>query len=558
MAESKSKSNLREKLAGLREAFLRKLPERLVEAEEAWRKALESRWDAEACAAAHRIVHSLAGSSATFGLTTLSGKARKLEGLLNGVMEGELAPSEELEAQIRVHLEDLKRTDLHEAGPAAADSMSAGVEMTYRRKDVRADRDTKTVFLVDDDPVQLENLSVQISHFGYSVRTFSALDELRYAMRETTPAAIIIDIIFPEGRLAGVETVVEIQKGRDPQLPVIFISCRNDIHARLQAVKAGGEAYFLKPPNLIDIIDKLDELTTRKEPEPYRILIVDDDPDLAEYHASVLADAGMMTTIVGDPLKVLDPLVEFHPDLILMDMYMPACSGQQLARTIRQMGAYFSIPIVYLSTETDINRQLTAMSMGGDDFLTKPIQPPHLISSVAIRAERMRIVRSLMERDGLTGLLNHTKTEEQLHIALARAVRQKCTVSFAMVDLDRFKSVNDTYGHATGDRVLVAVSRLLQQRLRKTDVIGRYGGEEFAVILYDTDLDSAAKVLDNIRASFSQLKHQTEGTELTATFSCGVASYPQYSDPMSLRNAADKALYRAKGEGRDRVVKMSE
>ena len=553
---TESGSNLRGKLSFLREAYLKKLPERIVEAEKAWHKAMESQWDSEACAAAHRVVHSLTGSSATFGLISLSSKARNLERLLKCVMEGEGFPSEELKAQIREHLEDLKRSGPNESDVCAC--MSNSTELICQRKDIPPAQDAKTVFVVDDDPAQLENLAVQISHFGYRIRAFSRLDELKEAMLETTPAAIIMDIIFPEGSLAGTKAMVEIQKARGIQLPVIFISCRNDIDARLQAVQAGGDAYFLKPPNVIDIIDKLDELTTRKESEPYRILIVDDDPDQAQYHASVLGEARMITTIVGDPLKVLDPLVEFHPDLILMDMYMPACNGEQLARTIRQMGAYFSIPIVFLSTETDISRQLTAMSMGGDDFLTKPIQPAHLISSVAIRAERMRIMRSLMERDGLTGLLNHTKTEEQLHIAAARAKRQRCGLSFAMVDIDRFKSVNDTYGHAAGDRVLVALSRLLQQRLRKTDVIGRYGGEEFAVVLYDTDLDSAAKVLDDIRISFSRLKHQTEGGDLTVTFSCGIASFPGYPDPIALCNAADKALYRAKNGGRNRTVKMCE
>jgi len=553
---SESSLSLNEKLCFLRDAYLKKLPERIVEAEAAWHRAMESRWDSEACAAAHRVVHSLTGSCATFGLASLSSKARNIERLLKCVVEEAKLPSDDIEAQIRVYMEELKNTGPHE--PELCDCLSNSAELISRRKVISTAQDAKTIFLVDDDPTQLERLAVQISHFGYCVKAFSELDELRNAMLETTPAAIVMDIIFPEGSLAGTKTMMEIQKARGSQLPVIFLSCRGDIHARLQAVQAGGDAYFLKPPNIIDLIDKLDELTTPKDPEPYRILIVDDDPDSAQYHTSVLSEAGMLTTVVGDPMKVLEPLIEFHPDLILMDMYMPTCNGEHLARTIRQMGAYFSIPIVFLSTETDITRQLTAMSMGGDDFLTKPIKPAHLISSVAIRAERMRNMRSFMERDGLTGLLNHTRTEEQLHIAVARAQRQRCGLSFAMVDIDRFKLVNDTYGHAAGDRVLVALSRLLQQRLRKTDVIGRFGGEEFAVVLYETDLDSAAYVMDSIRCSFSQLKHQTEGGALTVTFSCGVASFPRYSDPMALCKAADKALYRAKHNGRNRIVKMWE
>ncbi len=107
------------------------------------------------------------------------------------------------------------------------------------------------------------------------------------------------------------------------------------------------------------------------------------------------------------------------------------------------------------------------MSMGGDYFLTKPVEPEHLISSVAIRAERMRVIRSFMEKDSLTGLLNHTKTKESLDRSVSQVKRKNGDLAFAMIDIDRFKSVNDTYGHPTGDKVILSLSRLLQQRLRK-------------------------------------------------------------------------------------------
>ncbi len=262
----------------------------------------------------------------------------------------------------------------------------------------------------------------------------------------------------------------------------------------------------------------------------------------------------MATMTVNNPLEVMGSLADFNPDLILMDMYMPGCNGIELAKVIRQIDSYVSIPIVYLSSETDVDKQLAAMRTGGDDFLTKPIQPEHLVSYVSSRAERMRIIRSFMDRDSLTGLLNHTRTKESLGICLERARRLGSPLVFAMLDIDKFKSVNDTYGHPVGDRVILSLSRLLRQRLRKTDIIGRYGGEEFAVILPDTDIRSAKKMLDEIRESFSLIKNQAAKSEFFVTFSCGMAVYPEHEDPASICSAADRALYDAKHGGRNRVV----
>jgi diguanylate cyclase (GGDEF)-like protein len=137
---------------------------------------------------------------------------------------------------------------------------------------------------------------------------------------------------------------------------------------------------------------------------------------------------------------------------------------------------------------------------------------------------------------------------------MERARRQGAALTLAMIDLDEFKGVNDAYGHSTGDRVLVALSRLLQQRLRKTDIIGRYGGEEFTVVLCDTGLEQSRLILDSIREMFSKIRHRANDNEFTVTFSCGLASFPPHADAIGLGNAADAALYQAKREGRNRIV----
>ncbi|NJN66489.1 MAG: diguanylate cyclase [Chloroflexaceae bacterium] len=417
-----------------------------------------------------------------------------------------------------------------------------------------ASQESRCIFLVEQDPFQARDLALQIGHFGYAVHALPDLASLKQAVCHTRPSVIIMDVVFPEGNLAGAEVISEIRQLYAMPIPVMFISSRGDIQARLQAVRAGGSAYFTRPVNVSALIDQLDRLTTSEQPEPYRVLIIDDDADIAIFYEQVLQQAGMRTAAVNDPLQVMQPLFEFRPDLILMDVYMPECTGLELASVIRQQEAYVGVPIVFLSMETNRDKQLKAMHRGGDDFLNKDILPNHLVSAVESRARRSRALRSSMIRDGLTGLLNHTTIKEHLYREVLQARRRNVPMAFAMIDIDWFKSINDTYGHITGDRVLKSLSRVLQQRLRKTDVIGRYGGEEFAVMLPDTNGQKATQVMDEIRSGFAQVRQYTEAAEFHVTFSCGIADFPTYEDAIRINKAADDALYEAKRTGRNRVV----
>lgn len=412
----------------------------------------------------------------------------------------------------------------------------------------------RRIFVVEDDLNLAEELKIQLSYFGYEVTVFSTLKAFRHALQQTDAVVVLMDVTFPGDSLGGVKLMHELQQGREVPVPVVFLSSRDEFNTRLESVRAGGIAYLIKPVNIGNLVDKLDNLTSTKPVAPYRVMIVDDSLALTAYHSAVLEQAGMEVKAINDPLKVTDILPEFSPDLILIDLYMPECSGLDLAKVIRQLDAFVSIPIVFLSAESNIDKQNIAMGLGGDDFLTKPIEPQHLISSVINRIRRSMMLRSFMVRDSLTGLLNHTAIKDMLDGEVAWAMRHKTPLSFAMVDIDLFKLVNDNYGHPAGDRVIKSLSRLLKQRLRSSDLVGRYGGEEFAVVLVDADAAAAMKVLDTIRNDFSQLRHLTGENEFRVTFSCGVADISEFPDSARLCDAADKALYKAKHAGRNQVA----
>jgi len=322
-------------------------------------------------------------------------------------------------------------------------------------------------------------------------------------------------------------------------------------------VRAGCSGYFIKPVDYRDVLETLDRIT-RSEPEPYRILIVDDEGDAAEFHSATLRAAGLCTAVVTDPLDVSSQLVEFQPDVILMDVYMPGCSGVELAMVIRQEEAFVGVPIVFLSRETDRTKQIVALGLGGDDFFSKPVAPDELVPVITARAKRSRTLRTLMERDGLTGLYSHSRIVEQIEFAVRRGDRQRGEFAVAMLDIDGFKVVNDTHGHLVGDQVLKAFAYLLRQYLRMSDVLGRFGGDEFVILLPDTDGIAAVEKMEDVRRNFSAIDHDSVHGRFSVTVSCGVAEYPTALSCHELIAAADDALYGAKRAGRNRVVLAGE
>ena len=541
-------STLRSKIAKLREAFIAQFPQRISEARRCLNALHENPDDSATAAELHRILHSIKGTGNSFGfkqVASIAGEGEHFATQLADAAGTVLPKLAELLATMEV------------ASQSMHDASQPQLAPTYEIKPAPSSEpeadDAKLVYICDDDAMQAKLLMDHLLCFGYRPEAFDTTAELLKAVEVRQPAVAIMDIMFPEGASEGTRVLAEL-RAKGKQFPAIFISGRNDFDARLNAIQAGGEAYFAKPIKPMDMVIALDQLTRKIEPEPFKVLVVDDEQGVAEYHKLILESAGMIVRTLQHPAEVLEMVGSFRPDLVLMDMYMPGCTGRDVAKLIRQIPDFVSLPIIFLSSETDREKQISAMSVGADGFLTKTIQPDELISSVSLRAERMRILRSLMARDSLTGLFNHTTTTQLLENAIVTARRDKVPLSFAMIDLDRFKSVNDTYGHPVGDQVLLAMARVLQQRLRSSDLVGRYGGEEFAVILPGISQEGAKQIMDQLRVDFSHVLFHAGEVNFSCTFSCGIAGHPDFDDVETLREAADKALYQAKHQGRNTVV----
>jgi len=298
------------------------------------------------------------------------------------------------------------------------------------------------------------------------------------------------------------------------------------------------------------------DLVQNYEPEKYRVLVVEDSRVAVALIQRTLTAHGIDSRAILDPGTLLHELESYRPDLVLMDMYMPRFNGVEATRVLRQMSAYTALPIVYLSGESDISMQVEALRLGGDQFLIKPFNPVLLAAIVKTKIERFRETQRSTRLDGLTGLLNHTAAKSQLKVMVKNLTPSK-SLTVVMIDIDHFKAVNDTYGHPVGDQVIRGLAWLLKGRLRSSDMIGRYGGEEFLIALPDVTPEQARMVIDRIREDFSSLPHAHPTGALFASFSAGIASYPDFDDPQTLTEAADNALLEAKRLGRNRVERTS-
>ncbi len=402
----------------------------------------------------------------------------------------------------------------------------------------------------DEKRGMADALSRQLQFFGFKVFDIAWRGT---QLPDDKPLAVLF---VPEREnvtgeeLACVTTI----RAHCPASQLIYLGSQAAIEPIVTLMRAGIDVTIPAEDQPSMVINCILDLVQTNEQEQYRVLVVEDSRVAVALIQRTLSEHGIDTQAISDPANLLDVVELYRPDLILMDMYMPHFNGVEATRVLRQMAAYRSLPIVYLSGESDVGMQVEALRLGGDQFLIKPFNPVLLAAVVKTRIERFRETRRSSRLDGLTGLLNHTAAKSRLQAMVAKLpLHEKLTV--AMIDIDHFKAINDTYGHPVGDQVIRALAWLLKGRLRSRDLIGRYGGEEFLLALPDVSLDQAQAVIDRIRGDFSALPHAHPGGALYATFSAGISSYPMVDTAAGLTEAADRALLQAKRLGRDRVEK---
>jgi diguanylate cyclase (GGDEF)-like protein len=495
-----------------------------------------------------RRFHGFAGAGSTYGFPRISELGSEGERACNEVLRDEAPFPGALVDQFHGLLDELGR-ELDGPPSESPDGPDATGSAGPRPWDV---------LLVDEDEDDRRTFAALAEHEGIATRAVGSRAEAVRAMAERMPDGIITKSELVDG--SGYELVEHARSLPAGDAAAILIVSRvARFLDKVEAIHCGADGYFEEPIEWEALMRRLHHLLDRNRAETARVLVVEDDRPQAAFARTVLESAGYATRVCDDPQHFESDLRSFRPDIVIMDIVLPGASGYDLVRYLRQDERHATLPVLFLTTEGELQARIEGARAGGDEHLVKPVAPGLLLSTVTSRVERARFLRSLLERDGLTRLLTHTAFLERARVAIAaRQRRPERSKAWVMIDLDHFKDVNDRYGHPVGDRVLAALAGLLRKKLRQSDTMGRYGGEEFAVLLEDLKEQEAVRLVGRVLDEFGRSTHVVPGHgSFRVTFSAGVAMLEDGLDLDAWRQAADQALYVAKAAGRNRVVAAS-
>lgn len=253
------------------------------------------------------------------------------------------------------------------------------------------------VYLVESGEEIQRNLSIPLKRAGFNLVSFSHHSELEDKIKQTRPIAVLLEMRGDDEQnvLSNLDCHAKLS---ELNIPTTLLADHDDMASRLRASRAGVEHYLVHPVETEQLLEALSNHVNSKDEEPYRVLIVDDDELLLKLFEVTLKRSGFEVKTLTDSLNVLDVIDEFQPELIFMDVQMPQCSGPEAAAVIRQIPELDVIPIIFLSGDTVLELQLAALTQGGDDFLTKPVDSTHLVVTATARAARARGLQQTQQR----------------------------------------------------------------------------------------------------------------------------------------------------------------
>ncbi len=310
--------------------------------------------------------------------------------------------------------------------------------------------------------------------------------------------------------------------------------------------------------------------TTAKPADPYPVLVVEDNHLLCRVLQDCLSDAGYSSVCVGNGREAVAKLEQDHFPIVITDLMMPDMDGLELCRTIRSRFTDHYIYTILLTSKSTKEDLIEGLEAGADEYLIKPVEDAELKARLKIARRILELESSLKKsleelkhlsvKDPLTGFYNRRHMVERLPQEIKRSDRYDRPLSIVMFDLDRFKKINDSYGHPVGDRVLQACSDCVREMVREDlDWTVRYGGEEFVVVLPETPFSGAMVAAERLRECIARRDVKADGHSIATTASFGVASLPDFPRKERLAmetliECADRCLYRAKKGGRNLVI----
>lgn len=452
---------------------------------------------------------------------------------------------------------------------------------------------TARVLVVDDVPPNVKLLEAKLTSEYFDVLTaYSGPEALEIISREH-PDIILLDVMMPG--MDGFEVCKRIKA--DPitaHIPVVMVTALDQPSDRVAGLEAGADDFLTKPVqdlalfarvrSLVRLKVMMDELRNRKTtgaslgwdedegvafdvsvPTDGSILIVDEQQRVLERIAKALEGIGQLEFLPGGD-DAAEKARQKNFDLIIVSLTMRNTDGLRVCSKLRSFEETRHVPILVMVDDGNTKLLVRALEMGVNDYVVRPVDKLEFLARVKTQLKRKRFADKLWENfhlsmqlattDAVTGLYNRHYLTSHLDTRLQSAQSQGKALSVLMMDIDHFKKVNDTYGHAVGDLVLKEFASRIGRNIRGVDLAARYGGEEFVVMMPETPTDWATMIGDRLRQEMSDNPFEVGLPDgpITVTVSIGVATSQEGQSPSQLIERADKALYEAKAGGRNKVV----
>lgn len=519
-------------LADALNKYTNALPNKINDLDALWHKLLQE-WDQWVFEDFKRSTHSLHGSGSLYGYTEMSAIAGKIEQILNKLTDSKTISVEDKD-QISGLLQELKQSS---SKPTIKSADEANREIKNKSNTIYI---ASFGYQVDNsNRIWANEMIEQLKIFNYEARFYASIEELEVAFKDSQPLSLLLNFSMLDS--VDKDKFTEFRKKYMAQTTLIYFAMTGDFNSRLKAVQTGGQAYLIRPFTIDELIYELERVIRIKN-ESYRILIIDDDTDSSDYFSLMLKQAGMHVLAIQYAHDVDIALREFKPDLILSDIYMPECSGNELAMIIRQQRTCEFIPIIYLSVEENAIKQAEAISSGADDFISKKTEPDYLIRVVRNKAYRYKLLKSITTKDNLTVADNLGTVNHQLEVDLKRCIHAGQSMTVAIIEVSNMAKINSIYGYNAGDQVLKSLALMLRNYIRFTDTVGRFSENKFIVLFPDRDLNATKTFIVDLQKRFLSLNYYYNNQIFNAQFTAGLASSSEYLDASSLSAAADKAL----------------
>lgn len=526
-------------VAKARENFKAGYAARLAVLEQATHALKEGKLDEQLRSRAEQEAHKLTGSLGSFGFAERSRFAQEIEQILQ--IKNCLDQAQSLRLCKLV-------TQLHQ------EIAQYPAELTFVEP-VASDRRPQ-LLIVSDDPQLIEPLVKAATMQKMQVETAIDTAAARRAISEralgaftSNPDVVLLDLC-PDSANGNLTLLMELSN-RMPPVPTLVFTDQNSFTDRVEVARHGGRGFLSKSMPPAQVLELITQLLRKFQATEARVMVVDDDPQLLTFIQNLLAPWGIKLKTLADPQRFWDSLTEFSPDLLILDVEMPALNGIELCQMVRNDPRWSELPVLFVTAHAEADTVERIFTAGADDCVSKPIVGPKLVARIFNRLERTHLLRKMAETDNLSGVANRHKFTQTLTQLLQLANHHNQFLCFAILKLERFKQVNDQYGYAAGDEVLRRLGKLLQRSFQSLEIVGRWGDAEFVVGIYGMTKDDGVKRLTKILEPLcQQVFIGLDNTKFQITFSVGVAQYAE--DGINLQilyKAAEKALQQSKVNG---------